>query len=52
MVFDLVKQGKLDLSGLLTHRFRLEDYKRALRMHTVRSRTGLIKAAFEPNGPT
>ncbi len=52
VVFDLVEKGRLDLSGLLTHRFALEDYRRALRMHTARGRTGLIKAAFEPNGPT
>ena len=37
VVFDLIRQGKLDLAGLLTHRFRLADYKRALLMHAAGS---------------
>jgi threonine dehydrogenase-like Zn-dependent dehydrogenase len=49
VVFDLIQSGKLDLSGLLTHRFRLEDYKHALAAHTARGKNGLIKAAFVPN---
>ena len=52
VVFDLIETGKLDLRGLLTHRFGLEDYKRALAMHAARGKTGLIKAAFAFNAPT
>ena len=48
VVFDLIRQGKLDLTGLLTHRFRLADYKQALLMHAARAQHGLIKAAFVP----
>jgi len=46
LVFELIEQGKLRLEGLLTHRFRLTEYKDALAAATHRRRSGLIKAAF------
>jgi len=47
MVFELMEQGKLDLSGLLTHRFRIDQYGRAFEALIDRNRTGAIKVAFE-----
>jgi len=40
-------QGRLDLSPLLTHRFRLEDYKRALAVAMSKGRNRAVKVAFE-----
>ncbi|MDI3340581.1 MAG: alcohol dehydrogenase catalytic domain-containing protein [Sphaerobacter sp.] len=42
----LMAQGKLDLAPLVTHRFRLEDYRTALDTVTRKGRSGVIKAAF------
>lgn len=47
VVFELIQQGKLDLSGLLTHRFRIEQYREAFAALIHRHRTGAIKVAFE-----
>lgn len=47
VVFDLVRQKRLDLSGLLTHRFKIEDYRQAFATLANRSRSGAIKVAFE-----
>ena len=46
VVFDLIQQGKLDLSGLVTHRFEPKDYAKALAALTQRGSSGAIKAAF------
>ncbi len=46
LVFELIEQGKLRLDGLLTHRFRLRDYKQALTMAAHHGQSGLVKAAF------
>lgn len=48
LVFDFVRQGKLDLSGLLTHRFRIEQYRRAFATLADRGASGAIKVAFVP----
>jgi len=48
LVFDWLASGRLKLDGLLTHRFRLEDYRAAFETIATRGRTGLIKAAFVP----
>ena len=46
VVFDLVARKKLDLTGLLTHRFRVDQYREAFATLAGRSRTGAIKVAF------
>jgi threonine dehydrogenase-like Zn-dependent dehydrogenase len=48
VVFELMQQGKLDLGGLLTHRFRLDQYKEALKTIIGRGESGAIKVAFDP----
>jgi L-iditol 2-dehydrogenase len=48
IVFELLQQRRLDLSGLLTHRFRIEQYREAFAVLTDRRRSGAIKVAFEP----
>jgi len=48
LVFELVRQGKLDLGGLLTHRFRIDQYREALRTLTRRGTSRAVKAAFVP----
>ena len=47
VVFELLQSGRMTLDGLLTHRFRLEDYRQAFETITRRSRAGLVKAAFD-----
>lgn len=47
LILDWMASGKLDLSPLLTHRFRLEDYRRALAMSFHKSRHRMVKAVFE-----
>lgn len=47
MVMELIGRGKLDLRGLLTHRFRVERYKEALATLMNKGQTGAIKVAFE-----
>jgi threonine dehydrogenase-like Zn-dependent dehydrogenase len=46
IVFDLIKQGKLDLSGLVTHRFGIGQYRVAFDTLLDRKRSGAIKVAF------
>jgi threonine dehydrogenase-like Zn-dependent dehydrogenase len=43
---DLLEEGKVSLKRLLTHKFRLEDYKDAIEANLDKSRTGLIKSVF------
>jgi L-iditol 2-dehydrogenase len=47
IVFEMLATGRLDFAGLLTHRFKLSDYGRALWTMANRHRTGAIKVAFE-----
>jgi len=49
VVFELIQQKKLDLSGLLTHKFRIEQYREAFATLSQRGQTGAIKVAFAPN---
>lgn len=49
LVFDWLRNGRLKLDGLLTHRFRLADYRAAFQTISTRGRAGLIKAAFVPD---
>ena len=45
--FDLVGTGRIDLSGLLTHRFRLDDWREAFTTIVHQGDTGAIKVAFD-----
>jgi threonine dehydrogenase-like Zn-dependent dehydrogenase len=47
LILDWMARGELDLSPLLTHRFRLEDYKRALAMSFHKSEHKMVKAVFD-----
>lgn len=49
VVFDWLASGRLDLSGLLTHRFPLRDYRAAFETLTRRGGRGVVKVAFEPS---
>jgi threonine dehydrogenase-like Zn-dependent dehydrogenase len=42
----LIAEGKLNVSPLLTHRFRLAEYREAMKTLMIKSRSGAIKAAF------
>jgi threonine dehydrogenase-like Zn-dependent dehydrogenase len=39
-------RGKLDLSAMVTHRFRLDDYKRALAVTADKRRHPVSKSVF------
>ncbi len=45
-VFDLFRQGKLDIQGLITHRFPLSAYKEAIRVAMTKGRTKAIKVVL------
>lgn len=45
--FDLLLAGRIDLSGMLTHTFRLEDWREAFTTIVHQGDTGVIKAAFD-----
>jgi threonine dehydrogenase-like Zn-dependent dehydrogenase len=46
LVIKMICEGTVDLSGLVTHRFSLKDYKKAFKL--LRSNSdGVIKAVFE-----
>jgi L-iditol 2-dehydrogenase len=44
---DLVRQGRIDVAGLLTHRFPLAGYVDALRACASRGSSHAVKVAFE-----
>jgi len=46
LALDWMKEGRLDLSHLLTHRFRLEEYKMAFEVLFRKKRSKAVKAAF------
>lgn len=46
LALDLMREGRLDLSPLLTHRFRLEEYKKALGVLFHKAESKAVKAAF------
>ncbi len=46
LALELMAAGKVDLSPLLTHRFPLSEYRKALAAATQKSRHRLVKAAF------
>lgn len=45
--FDLVTAGRIDLSGMLTHEFRLDEWRSAIRTLIDQGETGAIKVAFD-----
>jgi threonine dehydrogenase-like Zn-dependent dehydrogenase len=47
---DLVRAQRIDLSGMLTHRFPLDRWHDAFRALSVQEESGAIKVAFEPVG--
>ncbi len=49
---DLTAAGRLDLSGMLTHRFALEEWWEAIKALARQDRSGALKVAFEPNRPS
>ena len=44
---DLAAQGRVDLTGLLTHTFRLEDWREAFSVLADQGTSGAIKVAFD-----
>jgi threonine dehydrogenase-like Zn-dependent dehydrogenase len=46
LALDWLAQGKLDLAPLLTHKFRLENYKQALETTMNKSKTKVVKSVF------
>jgi len=45
--FDLLLDGRIDLSGMLTHRFRLHEWRDAFTTIVDQRTTGAIKVAFD-----
>lgn len=46
LALDLIAEGRVDLSPLVTHRFRLADYGKALATAADKGRNGVLKAVF------
>jgi threonine dehydrogenase-like Zn-dependent dehydrogenase len=46
VALELMAQGKVDLSPLLTHKFRLTEYRRAFRTLSARKANGALKVVF------
>ena len=46
LALEWMAQGKLDLAGMVTHRFRLDDYRRALATTADKRRHQVIKSVF------
>jgi threonine dehydrogenase-like Zn-dependent dehydrogenase len=44
---ELVSSGRIDLTGMLTHTYRLEDWREAFTTLATQDRTGAIKVAFD-----
>ncbi len=47
LALDLMAAGKVDLASLLTHRFRLEDYRNAISTVRGKGRHKVVKAVFD-----
>ncbi len=43
----LVEQGRVDLTGMLTHTFRLDQWREAFSVLATQERSGAIKVAFD-----
>ena len=44
---DLAAQGRVDLAGMLTHTFRLEEWREAFTVLAEQESSGAIKVAFD-----
>jgi threonine dehydrogenase-like Zn-dependent dehydrogenase len=44
---DLVQDGRIDLTGMLTHHFRLEQWRDAMTTIIDQGETGAVKVAFD-----
>ncbi|HUF37734.1 MAG TPA: zinc-binding dehydrogenase [Anaerolineales bacterium] len=49
LAIHLIETGRVDLSWMLTHRYRLDDFKTALRAAAGRGRSEMIKGVFNFN---
>lgn len=49
---DLLDQGRLDLSALITHRFQLEQYRQAMLTAHNKVKSNAIKVVFDFSGST
>ncbi|HVB91281.1 MAG TPA: alcohol dehydrogenase catalytic domain-containing protein [Acidimicrobiales bacterium] len=47
----LVSDGRLDITPMLTHRFALKEWWPALKAIARQDQSGALKVAFTPNGP-
>jgi threonine dehydrogenase-like Zn-dependent dehydrogenase len=47
---ELVTSGRVDLTGMVTHRFGLDDWWGAVRALADQETSGALKVAFAPNG--
>jgi threonine dehydrogenase-like Zn-dependent dehydrogenase len=47
---DLVGDGRIDLTSMVTHRYPLEDWWGALKTLARPEESGVLKATFAPNG--
>ena len=45
--FDLVREKKVDVTPIITHRFRLEEYREAFRYTHEQGTSGAVKVLFE-----
>lgn len=45
--FDLVRSGRIDISAMLTHRFRLDEWREAFVAIATQMHTGAVKVAFD-----
>jgi threonine dehydrogenase-like Zn-dependent dehydrogenase len=43
----LVEDGRIDLSGMLTHTFRLDQWREAFTVLATQQETGAVKVAFD-----
>ena len=44
---DMARSGRIDLTSMLTHTFRLEEWREAFRTIAEQGKTGAIKVAFD-----
>jgi threonine dehydrogenase-like Zn-dependent dehydrogenase len=50
LVVRLLREGKLDLDGFITHRFPLAEYRRAIMTAMGQAHSGAIKVVFDHQG--